>query len=59
VRFPSLDVQRLDQSYQRIDERRYRYRSGRFTADVAVDEDGVVLQYGVNWKAVAVSGELG
>jgi uncharacterized protein len=59
VRFPSLDVQRLDQSYQRIDLRRYRYRSGRFTADLAVDEDGVVLQYGVNWKAVAVSGELG
>ncbi|MEA2668326.1 MAG: hypothetical protein QOJ33_1260, partial [Chloroflexota bacterium] len=24
-----------------------------------VDEDGMVLQYGVNWKAVASSGELG
>jgi hypothetical protein len=59
VRFPSLEVQRLDQSYERVDERRYRYRSGRFTADLAVDEDGVVLQYGVNWKAVATSGELG
>jgi hypothetical protein len=59
VQFPSLDVQRLDQSYERLDERRYRYRSGRFTADLAVDEDGMVLQYGVNWKAVATSGELG
>jgi uncharacterized protein len=59
VRLPSLDVQRLDQSYERIDERRYRYRSGRFTADLAVDEDGMVLQYGFNWKAVALSGELG
>ena len=59
VRFPSLEVQRLDQSYERLDERRYRYRSGRFTADLAVDEDGMVLQYGVNWKAVATSGELG
>ena len=59
VRFPSLEVERLDQSYERIDERRYRYRSGRFTADLAVDEDGTVLQYGVNWKAVATSGELG
>jgi hypothetical protein len=59
VRFPSLEVQRLDQSYERLDERRYRYRSGRFTADLAVDEDGLVLQYGVNWKAVATSGELG
>jgi uncharacterized protein len=59
VRFPSLEVQRLDQSYERLDERRYRYRSGRFMADLAVDEDGMVLQYGVNWKAVATSGELG
>jgi uncharacterized protein len=59
VRLPSLDVERLDQSYERLDERRYRYRSGRFTADLAVDEDGMVLQYGVNWKAVATSGELG
>jgi hypothetical protein len=59
VRFPSLEVQRLDQSYERIDERRYRYRSGRFTADLAADEDGLVLLYGVNWKAVAISGELG
>jgi hypothetical protein len=59
VRFPSLEVQRLDQSYERLEERRYRYRSGRFTADLAVDEDEMVLQYGVNWKAVATSGELG
>ena len=59
VRFPSLEVQRLEQSYERLDARRYRYRSGRFTADLAVDGDGMVLQYGVNWKAVATSGELG
>ena len=59
VRFPSLEVQRLEQSYERVDERRYRYRSGRFTADLAVDEDGMVLEYGVSWKAVATSGELG
>jgi hypothetical protein len=58
VRFPSLEVQRLDQSYERIDERRHRYRSGRFSADLLVDEDGMVLQYGVNWKAVATSGAL-
>jgi hypothetical protein len=58
VRFPSLEVQRLEQSYERLADRRYRYRSGRFTADLAVDDDGMVLQYGVNWKAVASSGEL-
>ncbi|HXO58216.1 MAG TPA: putative glycolipid-binding domain-containing protein [Candidatus Acidoferrum sp.] len=58
VRFPSLEVQRLEQSYDRVDERRYRYRSGRFTANLVVDDDGMVLDYGVNWKAVATSGEL-
>jgi len=44
VRFPSLEVQRLDQTYERLEDRRYRYRSGRFTADLAADEDGMVLQ---------------
>jgi hypothetical protein len=58
VRFPSLDVQRLEQTYERLADGRYRYRSGRFTADLIVDDDGVVLQYGVNWKAVATSGKL-
>jgi len=59
VRFPSLEVQRLDQAYERLEAQRYRYRSGRFTADLVVYEDGIVLQYSVNWKAVATSGELG
>ena len=58
VRCPSLDVERLEQSYERLADGRYRYRSGRFTADLAVDHDGMVLQYGVNWKVVATSGEL-
>jgi hypothetical protein len=58
VRFPSLEVQRLEQTYERLAERRYRYRSGRFTADLEVDDDGTVLQYGMNWKAVATSGDL-
>ena len=59
MRFPSLDVERLEQSYERLADGHYRYRSGRFTADLAVDDDGMVRRYGVNWKAVATSGELG
>ena len=59
LRFPSLDLERLDQSYERLAETRYRYRSGLFTADLTADDDGMVLQYGVNWKAVAISGDLG
>jgi hypothetical protein len=58
VRFPSLEVQRLEQTYDRLEDGRYRYRSGRFTADLVADDDGIVLQYGVNWKAVATSGGL-
>jgi uncharacterized protein len=58
IRFPSLDLERLDQSYQRLDLNRYRYRAGAFTADLVVDDHGLVLQYGVNWTAVATSGEL-
>jgi uncharacterized protein len=58
LRFPSLDVDRLDQGYERLAKTRYRYRSGLFTADLAVDGDGIVLHYGVNWKAVAISGAL-
>ena len=58
IRFPSLEVERLDQSYERLDPHRYRYRSGRFTADLIVGDDGLVLEYGVNWRGVATSGEL-
>jgi uncharacterized protein len=58
VRFPSLEVERLDQSYERLDQHRYRYRSGRFSADLTVGDDSLVLQYGVNWRGVATSGAL-
>jgi uncharacterized protein len=58
IRFPSLELERLDQSYERLDQHRYRYRSGRFTADLTVGDDGLVLEYGVNWRGVATSGEL-
>lgn len=55
VRFPSLTVERLEQSYERVDERRYRYRAGEFQADLQLDADGLVTTYGANWRAVAES----
>ena len=58
IRFPSLDIQPLEQSYEKLSDRRYRYRSGEFTADLDVDDDGIVTRYGVNWKVVASSGEI-
>src|SRR2546421_692084 len=59
MRCPPLDVEPLDQPYERPATRRSRSPPGRFTADLVVDDDGMVLQYGVNWKAVASSGGLG
>jgi uncharacterized protein len=58
IRFPSLEIERLDQSYERLAGRRYRYRSGRFTAELEVDADGLVLDYAGLWKAVATTGDL-
>jgi hypothetical protein len=58
IRFPSLEIERLDQSYERLAGRRYGYRSGRFAAELQVDEDGLVLDYAGLWKAVASSGDL-
>lgn len=51
LRFPSFKLEPLDQSYLRLDENLYRYKSASFTADIAVNEAGLVLEYGV-WKAV-------
>jgi uncharacterized protein len=57
IRFPDLRVEALTQSYERFDDRRYRYESGTFQADLEVDENGLVLQYGANWRAVASGAE--
>lgn len=56
IRLPWLSVEPLEQSYERLTKRRYRYRAGDFTADLEVDAEGWVRQYGVIWKAVATSG---
>ncbi|MDQ4079666.1 MAG: putative glycolipid-binding domain-containing protein [Gemmatimonadota bacterium] len=57
VKFPELAVEPLRQRYVRTDERRYRYasRGGEFTADIDVDEMGIVVRYPPLWERVAVS----
>jgi hypothetical protein len=54
VRFPELAVEPLPQRYTRLDDRRYRYesRDGAFTAEVDVDDLGLVTAYGTFWKQV-------
>jgi hypothetical protein len=52
VLFPSLEVEHGRQSYERLGERTWRYRSVGFEADLEVDEDGLVERY-YEWRAVA------
>jgi hypothetical protein len=54
VRFPELTVERAPQTYTRLDEFTYRYTSGTFEAELVVDDDAVVAQYGP-WERTGVS----
>jgi hypothetical protein len=52
VRFPQLTIEPLAQEYRRLAESLYRYssRGGAFSAEVAVDEHGLVTQYEGVWQ---------
>jgi len=52
LRFPELRFERLDQQYTRLTGQRYRYESGRgrFTAELEVDDLGIVTTYGDFWR---------
>jgi uncharacterized protein len=53
VRFPSLDVTSLKQSYERLGPRKYLYQSASgFTAEIEVDNFGLVTRYGGIWEEV-------
>jgi uncharacterized protein len=47
VRFPDLELERLPQRYTRLDRDRVRYESldSGFTAELTVDELGMVVRY--------------
>ena len=51
LRFPTFTLEPLEQTYRRTAERTYQYRSASFTAEITVNEAGLVLQYGP-WLAV-------
>ena len=51
VRFPSLELRPLAQTYTRLGERAYRYESDTgFRADLEVDEQGFVVSYPGGWQ---------
>lgn len=54
LRFPSLELQRLEQTYTRLSRTMYRYESrrGAFVAELEVDDDGLVVRYGDFWTRV-------
>ncbi|MFI5272236.1 MAG: putative glycolipid-binding domain-containing protein [Ktedonobacterales bacterium] len=53
VRFPELSVQPLTQRYTRLDTDHYRYESDSgFTADLTVDDVGLVVDYPGGWERV-------
>jgi uncharacterized protein len=57
IRFPELALEPLPQEYVRISERVYRYssRAGAFTAELLVDEHGLVVEYEGLWQRVQSS----
>jgi len=54
VRFPDLKLQPLPQEYLRLSAREYRYSSsgGAFTAEISVDDEGLVINYEGFWQRV-------
>ena len=54
LRFPSFELERLDQTYRRTGEHSYRYESagGEFVRDIEVNDVGLVTRYPDFWEAV-------
>lgn len=52
LEFPSFVLQPLEQTYTRLEERKYRYESsgGEFVADLLMDDAGFVIDYGPLWS---------
>jgi hypothetical protein len=58
VRFPELTIVKTAQTYTRLDEFTYRYKSGTFEAELTVDDDGLVAAY-AEWLRTGVAMGLG
>jgi uncharacterized protein len=54
VRFPELTVTKGIQTYTRLDEYTYRYDSGTFSAELVVDDDGLVASY-ADWRRTGMA----
>ncbi|MCA8422531.1 putative glycolipid-binding domain-containing protein [Burkholderia seminalis] len=54
LRFPDVDLVRGEQRYTRTAPRRYRYESGTYAADIAVDDAGLVTDYD-EWRRIGAT----
>lgn len=52
IRFPSLEIMPLKQSYERASDNSYIYRSSNFSSEIEVDSTGMVKCYGNVWKEI-------
>jgi hypothetical protein len=50
IQFPDLNVAVLPQTYRRIGDLDFEYRSGEFQARIRVDDEGLVERYGSFWR---------
>lgn len=53
VDFPSHEIQRVMQRYDRLDDHRYRYSSGDVSEELTVDGNGFVIDYPDGWRSIA------
>jgi uncharacterized protein len=53
VQFPGLEVLPSAQRYERLAADRWRFSTGEFQADLLVDPDGLVLDYGGLFRSLA------
>jgi hypothetical protein len=53
VDFPQRDIEKVTQTYERLAERRYRYRAGEYSADLTLNEHGLVIAYPAGWMTEA------
>ncbi|AFQ51015.1 putative glycolipid-binding domain-containing protein [Burkholderia cepacia] len=54
LRFPDFEFVRGEQRYARTAERTYRYASGTYAADIAVDDAGLVTDYD-EWRRIGAA----
>lgn len=54
LKFPSLELEPLEQKYARIDDTTIRYESsgGKFVRDLKINDAGIVIEYPDFWSAL-------